>query len=99
MIIKISRFNSHQTAKVLGIITTISSLILFFPLCLLMAFSTTQSTSVGMPYTVGSMIGFGIIMPIFQGLFMYLFIRFSLWIYNKLFKKIGGIEFETLDNK
>lgn len=59
-----------------------------------MIYAPTQGAGTNTPFVIGAMIGFSILMPLFQGLFTYLFIRLSLWIYNKLFKTIGGIEFE-----
>ncbi|MCY4045623.1 MAG: hypothetical protein OXE99_11145 [Cellvibrionales bacterium] len=97
MKVTICRFSTHQTAKVFAILTVISSLIFFCPISLLMMFSGMPNVNTGAPFTGSSMIGLGIIMPIFQGIFAYLFIRFSLWLYNKLYKRIGGIAFETID--
>jgi hypothetical protein len=94
MKIQISRFTPHQTAKVLAVMTAITSFIFFLPISLLMVIVIIRGENTGTAMAIGTMIGLSLITPIIQGLFIYIFIRFSLWLYNKLSKRIGGIEFE-----
>jgi hypothetical protein len=37
-----------------------------------------------------------ILVPLFQGVFSYIMMRFSMWLCNKITPRIGGIEFEQV---
>ena len=91
MKLQISRFSTHQTAKVFALLMAASSLIFVIPFILISMLSPAPENS-DFP-TIGFSLVF-LIMPIFQGLMGYIMVRFGLWVYNLLSPKIGGIEFE-----
>jgi len=94
MTIQITRFSPHQTAKVFAIIMATSSLLFMIPFTIMSTFIPTQFDPNGNPINIGFPFAMIILMPILQGIMGYLFIRFGIWIYNKMYSKIGGIEFE-----
>jgi len=95
MKVQISKFSSHQTAKVFAILMAASFLLFMVPFALMTSLMPSPMGPDGRPVNVVFPFGMMIfIMPIIQGVFCYIMIRIGCWVYNKLFGKIGGIEFE-----
>jgi hypothetical protein len=84
---QIARFSPHQNGKVFGVLTAVSSLIFIVPMVLVFSFS--------MPKGAGPSGFMFLLMPFLYLLFGYLSVALGCWIYNHLFKHIGGIEFDT----
>ncbi|ALS98837.1 hypothetical protein AT746_11525 [Lacimicrobium alkaliphilum] len=96
MKIQISRFSTHQTAKIFALLMVVTSLLFMLPFMFL-------SSLVPTPTGGSSSFGFSalfILMPIFQGIFGYIMVRVGLWLYNLLSPRFGGFEFEyeTIDS-
>ena len=95
MKIQISKFSPHQTAKVWAILFAISMLIFFIPFSLIALLMPGPVGPDGQPVSMGFPFGIMfIVMPIVQAILGYLVVLFGCWIYNKMYGKIGGIEFE-----
>lgn len=91
MKVQIKRFSTHQTAKVFSILMALTSLLFMLPFALISMLAIDGQQGFG---------GFGLLffmMPIFQGVFAYLFMRLGLWLYNKISPRSGGIEFELAE--
>ena len=89
MKIQITRFSTHQTAKVFAILMFFTSLIFMTPFMLLSTFGASAEQP-----GQGVMASMFLFMPILQGILGYLMVRLGLWLYNKIVGRIGGIEFE-----
>ena len=95
MKIQISNFSPHQTAKVFAILIAVSLVIFMIPFSLMVSLMPGPVGPDGNPVNMGLPFGaMFLIMPLIQAVFGYLMIAFGCWIYNKLFGKIRGIEFE-----
>lgn len=88
MKVQIKNFSTHQTAKVFAILMAVASLLFMIPFILISIFANTHTVN----SSAFSLIF--IMMPLFQGIFGYIMMRFGMWIYNKLTSRVGGIEFE-----
>ena len=90
---QIKRFSSHQTAKVFAVLMAIGSLPMLVPMIAMSFFvGPTQ-------YAQGNLVDFPFLMsaifPVFYLIFGYISIRIGCWLYNIMFKHIGGFEFEV----
>jgi len=94
MKVQIKQFSTHQTAKVFAILMAVTSLLFIIPFGLLSMFTATPTDLNGNTLNTISIFPMFLIMPIVQGVFGYIMMRFGMWLYNKLTKHIGGIEFE-----
>lgn len=94
MKIQISRFSTHQTAKVFALLMAASSLLFMIPFILISLFASVSSFSEDSEFSMTVFSGVFLFMPVFQGLMGYFMVRFGLWVYNVLSPKIGGFEFE-----
>jgi hypothetical protein len=100
---RIKRVAPLQAGKMLGVLYACMGLIFlpFFALAGLagaFAQQTQQAQNAGGPPAAlfaGMMFGFGIFMPIFYGLFGFIFGIISAAIYNLIARWIGGIEVEV----
>ncbi len=98
MKVQIKKFSPHQTAKVFAILMVVSFLLIMVPMSVIVSFGPSPIDQNGNEINTG--LSFGImflVMPIIQGLFGYVLIRVGIWVYNKLYRRIGGIEFEFED--
>jgi len=84
---QIARISVHQTSKVLAILYVVMSLV-FVPVGLVMIINAPQHSMIGWMY---------LLMPVFYGLFGYLFAAFFCWIYNITAKNVGGVEFTVVE--
>ena len=93
MKVQVKKFSTHQTAKVFGFMMFVTSLLFAIPFSMIGFFASSHGE-----FGVGGASVFSlmtlIFMPVFQGIVGYIVVRLSLWIYNKLAAKTGGIEFE-----
>lgn len=86
--------SGHQTSKVIAICGAIISL-LFWPLFLLSAIPLLLKQ--GFSAAAAAPMLIFILMPLFYLVLGYLFTRLGCFIYNKVAKKWGGIEFSLGD--
>lgn len=84
---QIERLSPHQNGKVIAVLMAISSLTFLVPFMLLIGLTA--------PKGMGPSFGIFIVMPFFYLLFGYLGVAASCWIYNKMYKHVGGIEYES----
>ena len=84
---QIARLSPHQNAKVVAVISAVWSLIFVIPMAFFMLTVPSHSgASISMFY---------LSFPIFYLLFGYIFTVIGCWIYNAMFKVIGGIEYDA----
>ena len=93
---QISRLSPHQNGKVFGVLMAVSSLIFLLPMFAIMFFTMPEVDQHGNPVTFP--IFMILLMPIFYLIFGYISVAIWCFIYNFLFKYIGGIEFVLEDN-
>jgi len=86
---QVAHVSVHQTSKV---IASVYALIIFF-IALLMAIFTLVKD-----HDVVSALFILILMPVFYWIVFYVGHVIVLFVYNKLFKHIGGVEFEFQDS-
>ncbi|MDG1732437.1 MAG: hypothetical protein P8M49_01175 [Thalassotalea sp.] len=94
MKVQVKNFSTHQTAKVFAILMALTSLLFVIPFSLIPMLAPTQVAADGSEVNFGAFSIMFLLMPIFQGLFGYVVMRFGMWLYNKVTPRIGGIEFE-----
>lgn len=94
MRVQIKNFSTHQTAKVFAILMAVTSLLFIIPFSIIPMLAPTQTGPDGNAVNFGSFSLMFLLMPLFQGLFGYVIMRFGMWLYNKISPRIGGIEFE-----
>ena len=80
----------RQTAKVIALLWLAFTL----PFVLIMGVGISLSNAPHKPP-----IGFLVLMPLFYAGFGYLFTLFGAWLYNLVAKRVGGIEFTTIEVK
>jgi hypothetical protein len=80
----------RQTAKVIALLW----LAFTIPFVLLIALTFAFSNAPHKPP-----VGFIVLMPVFYALFGYLFTLIGAWAYNLIAKRVGGIEFTTVEMK
>ena len=90
---QIKRLSPHQNGKVVAVLITISALLMFIPMAVLMYFMLPQVDQQGNP--VEYPIFMFAVMPIFYLVFGYIFAALGCAIYNVVYKFIGGFEFEV----
>ena len=80
----------RQTAKVIALLWLAFTL----PFVLLIALTFGFSDAPHKPP-----IGFFLLMPLFYAAFGYLFTLIGAWVYNLVARRVGGIEFTTIEVK
>lgn len=93
MIRQITSFNPHKTALTVALVMSIGSLLFVVPMALLMSFIPEPPNQANHPNGMMFPGFFFLCMPVFYFIFGYLFTAFSAWIYNKIARFTGGIEF------
>ena len=88
MIKQIERFSPHQNAKVIAILMALASLVFMLPFLLF--------ASVVAPRGIGMPLSMMVLFPVIYLVLGYLGVAASCWIYNAMFKYIGGIEYEDV---
>ncbi len=91
---QIRRLAPHQNAKVLGVLMAVITVPMFSAMIIPMIFMTPEVNRSGNPIEFGFPYEMLIIMPFLYLVFTYLFVAVGCWLYNKLYKIIGGLEFE-----
>ena len=94
MKVTVKKFNTHQTAKVFAIIVAFSMLLFMVPFSLIALLAPGPADADGNAVSFTPFFIMFLIMPLFQGGMFYIFMRFGMWVYNKFYSTLGGIEFE-----
>jgi hypothetical protein len=94
---QIKRLSPHQNGKVFGVLMAVSSLILFLPMSLMMSVMGPQVDRFGNEVVFPTSLF--LLMPLFYLVFGYISVAIGCAIYNFLFKYIGGIEFESVEER
>ncbi|WP_284620803.1 hypothetical protein [Aquabacterium humicola] len=84
---QVARLSPHQNGKVFAILMTVGSLVFVLPFMLFGIAAAPKGS--GPPFLMV------VIFPIFYLVFGYLSVAVGCWLYNTLFKYIGGIEYES----
>ena len=95
MIKQIKRFAPHQTAKVFGLLMAVGSLPLLLPMMIMVLIAEPQYDPQGNPVDFPFEMAF--VFPIIYLVFGYISIRIGCWIYNLMFRYVGGFEIEFTD--
>ena len=86
MKVQISRFSPHQNGKVFAVLMAVGSLVFLVPFMLFA--SVTAPPGQSFPFFMIALF------PIIYLVLGYLSVAVGCWLYNVMFKHIGGIEFE-----
>ena len=84
---QITHFSVHQNAKVFAVLFAVCSLVFLVPFVIFMSVVT--------PDGVKPPIGMFLAMPVFYLISGYLSVAFGCYVYNRMQKYIGGLEFES----
>jgi hypothetical protein len=87
MKIQIKALSPHQNAKVMAVLMAVSSLIFLVPFAIFAFASTPPDSQPPLWWFVS--------MPIFYLLFGYIAILVGCWLYNVMFRYVGGLEFTS----
>lgn len=87
---QIQRFSPHQNAKVFAILMAVSSLVFVVPFMLISMMAAPQGAQ-AMPLLMV------VLFPVIYLIMGYVMVVVGCWLYNLMFKYVGGIEFERLD--
>ena len=96
---QIKRLAPHQNGKVFGILMAVSTLPMLGLMMVPMLFMMPKVDNTGNPIDFMFPFGMFLLMPIFYLVFTYLFVALGCWVYNVLFKFIGGFEFEFKEDE
>jgi hypothetical protein len=89
---RIKRLSPHQNGKVFGVLMTIPSLIIFFPIFII---GSLAAPDVQGGMLIGMFFGMMLIIPIMYLIIGYITAVIGCWFYNLAAKLTGGIEFES----
>ncbi len=87
MQMQIEQLSPHQNGKVFGVLTAIVSFIFLAPFTLV-ALATA-------PQNAAPPIFLFLLFPLIYMLLSYAMVAIGCWLYNRLFRHIGGIEFKA----
>jgi len=93
---QISRLSPHQNGKVFGFLMALSSLIFVIPMAVAFSFMPPGIDAQGNQMHQPSGL-FLLFIPVIYLLLGYVMTAISCMFYNFMFKYIGGIEYETVD--
>ncbi|MHB8348150.1 MAG: hypothetical protein ACYDHM_13440 [Acidiferrobacterales bacterium] len=92
---QISRLSPHQNGKVVGILMAVTSLVFVLPMSIGMFLSAPALDQHGNPVIFPKLLM--ILFPVIYLVSGYLFMVVWSFVYNFLFRYIGGFEFEVSD--
>lgn len=90
---QISRLSPHQNAKVMAVLMTIGMAVMMLPMMLVTFFAVPATDPDGNPVNL-PYVAF-VAMPLGYLVFSYLFMVVGCWLYNLMYRVIGGFEFDT----
>jgi len=91
---QIERLSPHQNGKVCGVLMAVITLPMFLFMGVPMLLLMPKADHAGNPAHFAFPMVMFLLMPIFYLVFTYLFLAFGCWLYNKLYRWLGGFEFE-----
>jgi len=95
--IQVSRLSPHQNAKVFGVLMAISTLVFAVPMFFVFLSMPAGLDAHGNPIDVPSA-WFVLLFPLLYLIMSYIMVTIGCWLYNFMFKYIGGIEYEVRSN-
>jgi hypothetical protein len=84
---QVRRFSPHQNGKVFGVLMAIGSLVFVVPIMFVASLASPAENNPPMLLML--------LFPVFYLVFGYLSVVVGCWLYNVMFKYIGGIEYEA----
>lgn len=84
---QVRRFTPHQNGKVFGVLMAIGSLVFVVPIMFAASLASPAENSPPLLLMV--------LFPVFYLVFGYLSVAVGSWLYNVMFKYIGGVEYEV----
>lgn len=94
---QIRRFPPHQNAKVFAVVMAACIIPFFIPMALMMSFTMPEIDQHGNPIEFPLMMFW--IMPLFYLVFGYISVVIGCFIYNFLYRFVGGIEIEMVEKE
>ena len=92
---QIKRFSPHQNAKVFAVLMAVGCLPMLLPMVAVPFLAGPPQDEQGNPIYFPFMVMF--LFPVLYLIFGYLSILIGCWLYNLLFRVIGGVECEVID--
>lgn len=86
---QIARFSPHQNGKVFAVLMALSSLLFVVPFMLI--------ASLAGPKGMGPPTFMFVVFPLLYLVFGYITVAIGCFVYNHMYKYVGGIEFESRD--
>jgi heme A synthase len=87
---QVARLSPHQNGKVFAVLAAVGSLVFLVPFFLFFIASAPQDARPPMLALLA--------MPFFYLIFGYVMVAVSCFVYNLMFKYIGGFEFESTES-
>lgn len=84
---QVARLSPHQNGKVFAVLMALGSLVFLGPFCVLLMFGPNDPNA--------PPVWLFLLLPLFYLIFGYISVAVGCWLYNIMFKHIGGIEFEA----
>jgi len=84
---QVARLSPHQNGKVFAVLMALGSLVFVVPMALVFSFTA--------PDPKAPPAWFFLMFPVAYLVIGYIGVAVGCWLYNTMFKVIGGIEFET----
>ena len=92
---QIKRFSPHQTAKVFAVFMAIATLPMMIPMMLVAMFAPQPMDPHGNPVNF-PYVAF-LLFPVFYLVFGYISVAIGCWLYNFMYRYVGGVEVEIED--
>ena len=96
MKVQIARLSPHQNAKVFAVLMAIVSLLFVVPMFIAFQFMPTGVDASGNPVEPASAL-FPLLFPFLYLVMGYVMVIAGCWLYNVMFKVLGGFEYEIRD--
>jgi hypothetical protein len=94
--IQIARFSPHQNAKVFAVLMALASLFFAVPMFVAFLYMPPGVDAHGNPLNPPPA-AFAFLFPLIYLAMGYVMVAAGCWLYNFMFKYLGGIEYETRD--
>jgi hypothetical protein len=94
MKIQIARFSPHQNAKVFAVLMALASLLFAVPMFFVFLYMPPGLDARGNPLDQPPA-AVAFLFPLIYLVMGYVMVAFGCWLYNFMFKYLGGIEYET----
>ena len=94
MKVSISRFSPHQNAKVFSVLMAVGSLVFAVPMFIALSMIPGGHDAHGNPVSAPPAY-IVLIFPMVYLVFGYVSILVGCWLYNLLYRVVGGFEYET----